>query len=101
MPSPDTFRRVFSWLDASALQERLARWVAGMFTVKRGQVVAWAGQTLPGSQDQRQSRRALHLVSAWASELHVAKFYGYLLCLSIPIYPPYLPGRPSGAQLAQ
>jgi hypothetical protein len=48
MPSPDTFRRVFSWLDASAFRERLAQWVAGMFTVKRGQVVAWAGQTLPG-----------------------------------------------------
>ncbi len=68
IPSHDTFRRVFSLLDARAFQERFARWVEGVFTVKRGQVVALDGKTLRGSQDERNGKGALHLVSAWASE---------------------------------
>ena len=68
IPSHDTFRRVFSLLDASAFQERFTEWVAGVFTVKRGQVVAVDGKTLRGSQDAGNGQSAIHLVSAWASE---------------------------------
>ena len=68
IPSHDTFRRVFSLLDATAFQERFAEWVAGVFTVKRGQVVAVDGKTLRGSRDERNGKSAIHLVSAWASE---------------------------------
>jgi predicted transposase YbfD/YdcC len=68
IPSHDTFRRVFSLMDATAFQERFAAWVAGVFTVKRGQVVAVDGKTLRGSQDESNGKSAIHLVSAWASE---------------------------------
>jgi len=68
IPSHDTFRRVFSLMDAAAFQERFAEWVAGVFTVKRGQVVAVDGKTLRGSQDASKGKSAIHLVSAWASE---------------------------------
>lgn len=68
IPSHDTLRRVFSLLDAPAFQERFIRWVEGVFSVTRGQVVAMDGKTLRGSRDEGQGRNALHLVRAWASE---------------------------------
>src|SRR5262245_26227460 len=40
IPSHDTLRRVFSLLDAQAFEERFSAWVAGVFRVKRGPVVA-------------------------------------------------------------
>ncbi len=67
IPSHDTFRRVFSLLDGAAFQERFIRWVEGVFTVTRGQVVAIDGKTARGSQDEGAGKNALHLVSAWAS----------------------------------
>lgn len=68
IPSQDTLRRVLSLLDATTFQARFTEWVAGVFTVKRGQVVAVDGKTVRGSQDESNGKRAIHLVSAWASE---------------------------------
>ena len=67
IPSHDTFRRVFSLLDAAAFQERFMRWVEGVFRVTEGQVIAIDGKTARGSQDIGKGKQALHLVSAWAS----------------------------------
>src|SRR6266496_1604184 len=66
IPSHDTFRRVFSLLDAKAFQERFARWVGRVFSVERGQVIAIDGKTVRGSHDKRAGQEAIHLVSAWA-----------------------------------
>src|SRR5262249_21721764 len=68
IPSHDTFRRVFGLLDATAFQERFARWVEGVFSVKRGQVIGVDGKTVRGSHDRQAGQEAIHLVSAWASE---------------------------------
>src|SRR3954466_14199487 len=68
IPSHDTFRRVFSLLDATAFQEHFMRWVEGVFSLTRGQVVAIDGKTARSSQDNANGKSALHLVSAWASE---------------------------------
>ena len=68
IPSHDTFRRVFSLLDGQAFQERFMRWVEGVFPIKRGQVVAIDGKTARGSQDESNGKKALHLVSAFASD---------------------------------
>src|SRR5579859_6693528 len=67
IPSHDTFRRVLSLLDGQAFEERFMRWVEGVFQVKRGQVVASDGKTARGSQDEANGKKALHLVSAFAS----------------------------------
>lgn len=67
IPSHDTFRREFSLLDGAAFQERFMRWVEGVFSVTRGQVIAIDGKTVRGSQDEGAGKHALHLVSAWAS----------------------------------
>src|SRR5262249_4904870 len=68
IPSHDTFRRVFSLLDAQAFEERFGAWVAGVFRVKGGQVVAIDGKTVRGSHDKRAGHEAIHLISAWASQ---------------------------------
>jgi len=68
IPSHDTFRRVFSLLEAKVFQERFAAWVEGVFRVKRGQVIAVDGKSVRGSHDKGKGKAALHLVSAWASE---------------------------------
>ena len=66
VPSHDTFRRVFSLLDANIFQERFLEWVE--LGLGRGpkQTVAIDGKSLRGSHAQ--GKVMLHLVSAWASE---------------------------------
>jgi len=70
VPSHDTFRRVFSLLDARMFQERFIGWVEQTFQVKREQVIAIDGKSVRGSQ--RQGKGCLHLVSAWATAEGVA-----------------------------
>jgi len=67
IPAHDTFRRVFSLLDSHAFQERFMGWVESVFQVTRGQVIAIDGKTLRGSHDRANGKKALHLVSAWAT----------------------------------
>jgi len=63
IPSHDTFRRVFSLLDAQVFQERFIEWVEQTFQIKRDQVIAIDGKSLRGSRGPS----CLHLVSAWAT----------------------------------
>jgi predicted transposase YbfD/YdcC len=67
IPSTDTFRRVFSLLDARVFQERFIRWVEQTFRVTREQVIAIDGKSVRGSHDRGQGKGCLHLVSAWAT----------------------------------
>lgn len=67
IPTHDTFGRVFAALDAEAFQSSFARWVAGVFTATRGQVVAVDGKTIRRSHDKSIGKEAIHMVSAWAS----------------------------------
>ena len=67
IPSHDTFRRVFSLLDAKAFQDCFMRWVEAVFHVQREQVIALDGKSVRGSQDQGNGKACLHLVSAWAT----------------------------------
>ena len=67
IPSHDTFRRVFSLLDATAFQERFMRWVEATFHVQREQVIALDGKSVRGSRDALNHQACLHVVSAWAT----------------------------------
>jgi len=66
-PSHDTFRRVFSLLDAEAFQKRFMEWVRSTFKIEREQIVAIDGKSVRGSQRATQGQRCLHLVSAFAT----------------------------------
>jgi predicted transposase YbfD/YdcC len=71
IPTHDTFGRVFAALDACAFQAAFARWIEGVFVAMRGQVVALDGKTMRGSHDKTIGKNAIHMVSAWASELGI------------------------------
>jgi predicted transposase YbfD/YdcC len=68
IPSHDTFTNVFRKLDPERFQTCFVAWVSCLSTLLPGQVVSIDGKTLRGSYDTQDSRAAIHLVSAWASE---------------------------------
>ena len=67
MPSPDTFARLFRWLDPEALAEGMRCWRVRAQERLRG-VVARDGQTRRRSHDQAQGPKPLPLVSAWSHD---------------------------------
>ncbi len=68
IPSDDTFRRVFEFIDPEALHRCFVRWVETLVTQMGGEIVPIDGKTLRGSYDRTQGKSALHVISAWASE---------------------------------
>lgn len=68
IPSHDTFGRVFRLLKAEPFQECFLAWVKAVNELTQGQVIAIDGKELRRSMDERLGRRAIHMVSAWASE---------------------------------
>lgn len=62
IPSHDTFRRVFSLLDAEVIQERFMEWVEVGLGRGVAQTIAIDGKS------QTPGKGMLHLVSAWACE---------------------------------
>ena len=67
IPSHDTFGRVFSQLDSEKFQRCFMEWSQGVAELLPGEVVAIDGKTARRSYDNRSGKKALHLVSAWAS----------------------------------
>lgn len=68
IPSDDTFRRVFEKLNPQVLEEKLTQWLQQLVGSVASEVVSIDGKSLRGSYDRNQGVKALHLVSAWASE---------------------------------
>jgi len=68
IPSHDTFGRIFAKLDPEQFQARFLSWMQGVQEVTQGQVVAIDGKTVRHSYDKLSGRKAIHMVSAWASE---------------------------------
>jgi predicted transposase YbfD/YdcC len=66
-PSDDTYRRVFAALDASEFQSCFMDWIEALEELTKGQVIAVDGKTLRRSHDRSQGKKALQMVSAWAS----------------------------------
>jgi predicted transposase YbfD/YdcC len=71
IPSHDTFGRVFARLDPVQFEQGFLSWVAAVFTVTEGEVVAIDGKTVRRSHDRRNGKEAIHLVSAWATANHL------------------------------
>jgi predicted transposase YbfD/YdcC len=67
IPSHDTFGRVFSLLSAPAFEACFQDWVQAVNQVISGQVIAIDGKELRHSFDSYLGKKAIHLVSAWAS----------------------------------
>ena len=67
IPSHDTFGRVFARIDPKSFEECFLNWVRSLNEKITG-VIAIDGKTLRRSHDGANGKKALHLVSAWASE---------------------------------
>ncbi len=68
VPSHDTFGRVFSLIDAGQFQLAFFEWVWAVNEIIQGQIINIDGKCLRGSDDQRLGKRAIYMVSAWATE---------------------------------
>jgi predicted transposase YbfD/YdcC len=71
IPSHDTFGRVFARLDPTAFQNCFRDWIAGVCERLGIRHVAIDGKRLAGSQDAGLDVKAIHLVSAWATEVRL------------------------------
>lgn len=68
IPSDDTFRRVFEFINPEELNRCFLRWIETLVTKMGGEIIPIDGKTIRGSYDRNQGQSALHLISAWASE---------------------------------
>ena len=71
IPSHDTFGRVFSQIDPEEFQASFMKWVKALHQITHGQVIGIDGKQVRGSHDQRQGKRAIYMVSAWAEQNHL------------------------------
>ena len=67
IPSHDTFSRVFARLNPEQLQKCFLNWIKSISNITSGEVVAIDGKTLRHSYDSGGDKRAIHMVSAWAT----------------------------------
>jgi predicted transposase YbfD/YdcC len=67
IPSHDTFGRVFARIDPKQFETCFLRWVESINEKITG-VIAIDGKTLRRSHDAGNGKKALHMLSAWASE---------------------------------
>lgn len=68
IPSHDTFGRVFARLEPEPFERCFLTWTEGLKEAMKGRFIAVDGKTLRRSHDHAKGKRALHLVSAWATE---------------------------------
>ncbi|MFS1512847.1 ISAs1 family transposase [Chengkuizengella sp. SCS-71B] len=67
IPSHDTFGRVFSMICSNTFEKCFMLWVQEVIEKIEG-VVAIDGKSVRRSHGKTQGKRAIHLVSAWATE---------------------------------
>jgi predicted transposase YbfD/YdcC len=67
IPSHDTFGRVFALIDPEQFQQCFQEWIAAVEERTQGQVIAFDGKQLRRSYDEATDKKAIYMVSAWAS----------------------------------
>lgn len=68
IPSHDVLGRLFSKLDHNEFSECFANWINSISKFTNGEVIAIDGKTIRKSNSRSDSKAALHVVSAYASE---------------------------------
>ncbi len=72
IPSHDVFNDVFAAIDTEAFASFFAAWVRACFDIPEGSTINIDGKTMRGSKSPSKAKRALHIVSAWASEAKIS-----------------------------
>lgn len=67
IPSHDTFGRIFERMNPREFQDSFKQWIASVAKQTKGEVVAIDGKTLRRSHDKSDDKKAIHMISAWAS----------------------------------
>lgn len=67
IPSHDTLERVFKRIDSNAFEEAFVAWIKTLEMTTAGKIISIDGKTVRGSQDEKNGKYAIHLVSAWCS----------------------------------
>ena len=67
IPSHDTFGRIFEKMNPKEFQDCFKLWIESVTDQTKGQVIAIDGKTLRRSHDKSDDKKAIHMVSAWAS----------------------------------
>jgi len=67
IPSHDTFNRVFSLLNAQALQQCFLSWVQSVAKITEGRIISIDGKRMCNSGEHG-SKAIIHMVSAWCSD---------------------------------
>jgi predicted transposase YbfD/YdcC len=67
IPSHDTFNRVFAALEPEQFRAGFLSWMEAVTSVLPAQVIALDGKTVRRSHDRSAGKKAIHVVSAWAS----------------------------------
>ncbi|KAA6316570.1 hypothetical protein EZS27_033140, partial [termite gut metagenome] len=65
IPSHDTFNRFFSALDPDEFEQAFLSWIKAISNLTQGDVVSIDGKTICASREG-DSKRAVHIVSAWS-----------------------------------
>lgn len=71
IPSHDTFGRVFERMNPNEFQSCFKKWIASVAQKTKGEIVAIDGKTLRRSHDKADNKKAIHMISAWASSNQV------------------------------
>jgi predicted transposase YbfD/YdcC len=71
IPSHDTFGRVFALLDPEEFRKGFLSWIRAIQKLTHRQVIALDGKKLRRSQDSRLGKKAIAMVSAWATTNHL------------------------------
>jgi predicted transposase YbfD/YdcC len=69
IPSADTLARVFSLIDPEEFEQAFRNWVFSLYEVKDEQIIAIDGKRVRNTHDNRYGRGAIHMVSAYATEV--------------------------------
>lgn len=78
IPSHDTIGRLFAAIDADLFEQCFILWMQSVVKLTAGQVIAIDGKTLRGSSSPTNGKKAIHMVSAFASANKVV--LGQLAC---------------------
>ena len=71
IPSHDTFGRLFARINPDGFRDFFSRWVQDLSESLNGKTVAMDGKTLRGSHDRINGKSAIHMVSAWVSDIQL------------------------------